>query len=857
MLKKTALLCAVLSAFSFVRAQNSSQTYPGDQTALLFVSAKDGNDNWSGRLPWPNWNKTDGPLASLDGARNAVRTLDRSGLRQIDVLFFGGRYALSQPVTFDHMDSGTPDTKMVYENFPGESPVFSGGVRVTGWKYVGDDRWESTLPPGVKPFEDLYYNGVRHLRPRVGGYLGQYFRTFKTVYVDSAELPGCPHRDTDPTSPHFKQYECFDRFDYDPAPDDKNNPYANPWSNLAPPPGNPCKQPVGNPALWGDIEILVFEQFSTSKLHVSCVDTEKNRVYLTGPTAAPPLPHATETGFIETDRYIVENVKNALTKPGQWYLDRRKMVLTYLAESGEDPNGDEVFVPQVPQLLIAHDLQYVTFRGLTFEHDNYTLPFPTGHASTELETDIAAAVSFQNSSYITFDFGTLREIAGTGLDFISCITPSDSSNAPLPECVTTTTNPVVSNNAITNSAFFDIGALGIRIGGHYLSTNEDGNVPQWTKVENNVVEGYGRTIPASFGIGQGYGHDNTYSHNDVYDGYHCAISLSTNAGDTQKPNGIGVANNTISFNHVYNLLQGIMNDGGSIRVDGGNAAYTAPGNRVLNNKIHDVTDASIMDSNGYGGHGVYMDNQTGLVDVENNLVYRVSDATIYTPHGPSPKPPDYPNEANLIKNNILAYGRLGIVEEGDPYQYPVPKVPRKVPQSFVISNNIFYFDRDLTSTSPFHGVAASAPFNVNTGCTYTPFAYPLYQEWTSNLYWRTDGKFSNYAAAFNVQTTKLMKGQNAPCAGSRIAHHEFYTFYDFRDWMNTVGEDAGSVVKNPHFANPVYPADDYSLWGWGLNISFVPFDPDEAGRYRYGFRIEPPLVPATFVTETYNPLTDY
>ena len=44
-------------------------------------------------------------------------------------------------------------------------------------------------------------------------------------------------------------------------------------------------------------------------------------------------------------------------------------------------------------------------------------------------------------------------------------------------------------------------------------------------MQNNVVEGYGRLIPAAFGISQGYGHDNTYTHNDVYDGYHGGISI--------------------------------------------------------------------------------------------------------------------------------------------------------------------------------------------------------------------------------------------------------------------------------------------------------------------------------------------
>jgi hypothetical protein len=43
---------------------------------------------------------------------------------------------------------------------------------------------------------------------------------------------------------------------------------------------------------------------------------------------------------------------------------------------------------------------------------------------------------------------------------------------------------------------------------------------------------------------------------------------------------VGNANNIISFNHVYNLFEGIMNDGGAIRIEAGNSVYTAPGNKI-------------------------------------------------------------------------------------------------------------------------------------------------------------------------------------------------------------------------------------------------------------------------------------
>jgi len=75
-----------------------------------------------------------------------------------------------------------------------------------------------------------------------------------------------------------------------------------------------------------------------------------------------------------------------------------------------------------------------------------------------------------------------------------------------------------SQHVIENSAFYDIGVLGVLIGHPYTNSDNDANTPQLNVVQNNVVEGYGRTLPASFGIAQGSGHDNLYTHNDVYDG---------------------------------------------------------------------------------------------------------------------------------------------------------------------------------------------------------------------------------------------------------------------------------------------------------------------------------------------------
>jgi hypothetical protein len=333
------------------------------------------------------------------------------------------------------------------------------------------------------------------------------------------------------------------------------------------------------------------------------------------------------------------------------------------------------------------------------------------------------------------------------------------------------------------------------------------------------------------------GHDNLYTHNDVYDGYHCAISTSQSIGDTTVPSGIGNANNVISYNHVWNLLQGIMNDGGSIRIDGGNAVFTAAGNKILNNRIHDVTDASIQDSNGYGGNGVYLDNNTGLVDVENNLVYRVSGNDVYSPQGPAA-----PNEANIIKNNILAYGRQALISVNFPYPDGVPTSATRV---FTVSNNLFYFDRSSTS---------SPKFWVQGGCVYSAgFPYTQFQLFSSNLYWRTDGAFASDAKAFEVQPSPVSSGADAPCSGN-TNNWTFFTFAGWR-WQQTEGEDVQSVVQNPGFNNPVFSADDYTLPKGSPGVGFVVFDYTQAGRSNPA--IKPPAVAAGFPTMLFNPATDY
>jgi uncharacterized protein (TIGR03437 family) len=783
-------------------------------TTVTFFVSPSGNDYWSGTLPAPNSNNTDGPFATFDHARLIVQSISKTGLTRINVQFRAGTYYLPSTEMFTSVDSGSAAMQIVYQNYPGESPVVSGGVRVQNWTNAGGNTWKTTLPTSTQYFENLFYNGVRRLRPRLGGSLGTYFRNAGPIYLNAS---GPPAKTPDPNcSVYFpgSGWECYDRFQYNPT-----DPIVSTWKNLAPPAGNHCGQPSGNPALVGDVELVNFEQYSVSKLRISCVDTANKIVYLTGVTATE-ADHPTAHGYLPNHRYLVENVQDQLTQPGQWFLDRSATpwTLTYLANPGENPNTDSVIVPQLTQVLVASSLQYVAFQGLTFAHDNYTMP-ARGYDGT---SDIIASVSFQNSQHITFDASTVSQTSGVGLEFISCIDKSSPN-----WCVSNNTGGVAANNLIENSAFYDLAADGIRIGIPGNPTDTNANVPQFNTVQNTVVEGYGRVYVSSKGITQGQGHDNLYTHNDVFDGYKGAIKVCYCANsDVNLP---FTNNNIISFNHVYNLFQGIMNDSGSLYFGVGTPSppSSGTGNKMLNNKVHDVNDASVMDSDGYGGDGLYADDFSGLVDMENNLVYRVSGNAISF-SGPRAGP----NQSSTVKNNILAFARQSLVNSYDPYSFnTVPPLP----MFFTASNNLFYFDRKGADS-----------FYVEGGCTYAGEAFTAYEQWTSNLYWRTDGAFATDPQAFHVQRSLDASGN---CGNQKL-----WSYYTFALWQG-LGEDAQGLVQNPGFNNPIYPADDYTLPKGSPGVGFVVFDPSQAGRSNPIIR--PPAVPATFPTKTFNPVTDF
>ena len=97
-----------------------------EPSADLYV-APEGRDTWSGKLAQANAGGSDGPLATLPGARDAVRRLIADDKRSVKVLIRKGTYRLTETVVFSLEDSAGEGHTITYAAYPGERPVFSSG----------------------------------------------------------------------------------------------------------------------------------------------------------------------------------------------------------------------------------------------------------------------------------------------------------------------------------------------------------------------------------------------------------------------------------------------------------------------------------------------------------------------------------------------------------------------------------------------------------------------------------------------------------------------------------------------------------------------------------------------------------
>jgi hypothetical protein len=283
------------------------------------------------------------PLASLAGARNAVRKLiaaDGGKLKEpVTVYFRGGTYRFKDTVVFGLEDSGSADAAITYTAYEDEIPVFSGGVPVTGWTQtkLRDGKVWSVEVPWVKNG-----NGFHALFD--GGMLLQRARSplFVNERVNERTKAGWGEKQTPMAVKHIKTREDS-------------------YSKVL------TKETVlTDTRNLGDVEVFMRPE---AKWLVNYLPLKSYK-------ADEGVLQTTIEGTYNLLRdFYLENALEYLDEPGEWSLNTQEGKLYYWPESGKP--GDQIEAPVLPALVRVEGknvkavegdvpVRGLVFRGLTF-----------------------------------------------------------------------------------------------------------------------------------------------------------------------------------------------------------------------------------------------------------------------------------------------------------------------------------------------------------------------------------------------------------------------------------------------------------------------------------------------------------
>lgn len=359
---------------------------PASAKMVEFYVAPDGNDGWSGRKPAPSAKKSDGPFATLERARDAIRALQRAGKLPdggVTVRMRGGTYPREKSFELTSQDSGAPQAPVVYRAGGNEPVRLVGGRAVGGFQPVRDEAVLARLDPAARPHvlqADLKARGIHD---------------FGSLRRRGFGLPAVP-----------SGLELFFR--------DRPMTLAR-WPNegwtkiVAAPAGQQGGKLVyegDRPRRWRDTDDLWIHGYWTwdwadSYERIAAIDREKREI-------ATVAPHGVY-GYTPGKRFYFLNVLEELDQPGEYYLDRKSGLL-YFWPPEPIREGDTVVSLLEAPLVTLKEVSNVTLRDVVFEAARGTGVTLSGGAHCRL-----AGCTFRNLG----DLAASIE-GGTGHEIIGC-----------------------------------------------------------------------------------------------------------------------------------------------------------------------------------------------------------------------------------------------------------------------------------------------------------------------------------------------------------------------------------------------------------------------------------------------------
>ena len=320
-----------------------------------------------------------------------------------------------------------------------------------------------------------------------------------------------------------------------------------------------------------EVEVFVFARYNwwNDICRVKSLDAAARRVTLSRDASYPIRPG---------DRYYFRNALEELDAPGEWYLDSASSTLYFWPPA---PLTDQaVFAPTTRCILeVGLGAAHLTFRGFTFECCEGT------------------AVTLKDTAHCLIAACTIRNVGdyhGSGVSISGGL-----------------------SNGVAGCDIHDTGSHGISLSGG----DRKKLIPSENFADNNYIHHIGIFYKQGVGISLN-GCGNRASHNLIHDGPRMGIMFAGN-------------NLILEYNHIRHMnLE--TEDTGAVYT-GGRDWLGSRGSVIRYNYFHDIL--------GYGhdeqgrwrsphfAWGVYLDDNTGGVDVIGNIVVRAHRAGIHLHNG--------------------------------------------------------------------------------------------------------------------------------------------------------------------------------------------------------------------------------
>jgi parallel beta-helix repeat protein len=535
---------------------------------MQFYVSVNGNDAWTGLQAEQAPGRMDGPFASLQRARDAARAARKDKPDEpCQVTVRQGKYYLEETLVLTPEDGGSAAAPVIYQAFPGEQVVLSGGRKIEGWQPFRGHILAAVCPEIVGRRDknrQLFHNG--HVQTRARWPKNDPADPLYTGFL-FAEGPG--------------EKDSHHSFIY------KEGSFRKEWAKI--------NQVDVNIYQWnGCYQVVV---------PIKSIDRDLRIVNLAhdGYNVTNIPPWSWPCPFMKGDRYFIENALEELDQPGEWCADYDEGII-YFWPAQELSAADEVVLPHLDCLIELQGASFVTIKGFTLaettggdawhrtglEGYGAQLPLPGW-------TYCGEAVLLEGTRHCLIEDCLFHYVGGNAI----YLAHANERN-------------VIRHNEIAFAGANGICLLGTK-SGH----------PVFNLIEDNEIHHSGCQNKYTAGIFLGISDGTIMEHNHIHHVPHHAINLASNGYGRNhvQYNRIEFACLELHDNGAINMWMDELDERGYVIRNAERAGHI-----IRNNYIGDVIGCRIREDGtrdeGTLTWGIYLDDFSSNCVIQDNIIVR-------------------------------------------------------------------------------------------------------------------------------------------------------------------------------------------------------------------------------------------